>query len=283
MKRKAAMDFQLTKNQKVLLMPLGDIHEGMPNWPKNKFLGHLKWGMERGASFLGMGEYFDFMSTSQRQIAIMFRDSTKKQLDEMIEERVKKFTDLIKFTKGHWIGALEGHHYWVFQNGLTSDQLLCQELECEFLGTSSLIRIGFDVVDHSEADCIVFAHHGIGGGRTIGGHLLRIEDLLKWVEADVYLMAHTHTKVSNPIDRQYISPDGTHYHRTKLLARTGGWLRGYLSHGPRPLTKPAVDSRGSYVERAAMVPTSLGGMAIGIGYDKIEGSKYYRPTLHYSV
>lgn len=276
-------EFLLTKNQKLLLMPLGDIHEGTDGFPWEKFEGHLRWGIDRGATFLGMGEAFDFTSTSQRAIINGLREGTKKQLDEFMMSRIESFVDRISFTKGHWMGMLEGDHYWQFQDGFTSDQILCQRLKCPFLGTSASIRIKFGVREHSEADCTVYAHHGIGGGRTIGGHLTRLEDLLKWIEADVYLMGHVHTKVNDPVDRLYVGLDGTLYHRTKLMARTGGWLRAYVSSPPKSLKKPAVESRGSYVERKAMMPTSLGGLAIGIGYDRIENSKFYRPTIHYSV
>lgn len=275
--------FTLAKNQKMLLMPLGDIHEGSEGWPEHKFMAQLEWGMERGATFLGMGEAFDFTSTSQRSLLDPLREGTKKQLDNFMMTRVERFIKLISFTKGHWMGMLEGDHYWQFQNGFSSDQILCQRLGCPFLGTSAFIRIGFGIRRHPEADCTIYAHHGIGGGRTVGGHLTRLEDLLKWIEADIYLMGHVHTKVSDPIDRQYISKEGIHYHRTKLMARTGGWLRGYVSSKPKGLTAPAVESRGSYIEKKAMMPTSLGGLCIGIGYDEIDGSGYYRPTLHYSV
>ncbi len=282
-KVKSGIPFLLAENQQMILMPIGDIHEGSPGWPQKKVVAHLKWGMDRGAIFLGMGDYFDFVSISQRTIMHQFRDSTKEQLDDMMRSRIQSFLDLIKFTKGHWIGMLEGHHYWQFSGGLTSDQFLCAGLDCHFLGTSALVRIDQHIPKHQEADCLIYCHHGMGAGRTLGGKLNRVEELLKIIEADIYLMAHVHTKISDPLDRQYISPDNIHHHRTKLLARTGGFQRGYVSTSPRSLTKPAFDSRGTYIEKATMTPTSLGGLAIGIGYEKIEGSSYYRPTLHHSV
>jgi hypothetical protein len=275
--------FVLVENQKMLLMPVGDVHEGSPGWPREKFVTHLQWGMDRGATFLGMGEFLDFASTSQRAIANQFRDATKEQLDDMIRSRLEVFLDLIKFTKGRWIGLLEGHHFWQMADGTTSDQFLCMGLDCPFLGTSALIRIDQHISRHPESDCLVYCHHGSGAGRTLGGKLNRVEELLKIIESDVYLMAHVHTKIADPLDRQYISPDNTHYHRTKLLARTGGFQRGYLSSSPKSVLKPAFHSRGTYIERGTMIPTSLGGLAIGIGYERIRGSQYYRPTLHHCV
>lgn len=278
--------FKLTSNQKMMLMPVGDIHFMSKGWPRQKFKDHLSWGMDRGAHFLGMGEYLDFTSASQRALMAPLRDHVREQISEQIDERVLEFYEMISFTKGRWIGLLEGDHFWTYEDGTTCDQKLCQLLGVPFLGVDAIIRLSsVDAPeDHPEADVTVYAHHGIGSARTQGGHLHRIEDLLKWISADIYLMGHTHAKVSAAIDRQFISPDGFHYHRTTIVARTGGWFRGYLSHEPLDLSEPAAKSRGTYVEKKAYTPSAMGGLCFGIGYEKVdEESKYYRPTIHYSV
>lgn len=169
-KEKPSIPFILAENQQILLMPVGDIHEGSSGWPEDKVIGHLEWGMERGATFLGMGEFCDFTSGSQRAIAQQFRGSTKEELDDMIRSRLRTFLDLIKFTRGRWIGLLEGHHFWQFADGTTSDQFLCMGLDCHFLGTSALVRMNQHIAKHPEADCIVYCHHGSGAGRTLGGN-----------------------------------------------------------------------------------------------------------------
>ena len=282
---KQEIPFILAENQKTMLMPIGDVHYGSKGWPKNKFVEHMKWGMERGALFLGVGEYLDFTSFSQRKQLAPLRDEVKDEISSMTKDKTWELYDLLAFTKGRWVGMLEGDHYWEFEDGTTCDQMLCRLLKTEFLGTSSHIRLTPNGAPkgHPEADTLIYVHHGIGSARLSGGHLHRVEDMLKWIEADIYLMGHTHAKVSAPIDRQYISPDGVHYHRTKTIARTGGWLRGYYSHKPLDLTKPAAHSRGSYVERKAYTPSAMGGLCIGIGYELIDKSAYYRPTIHYSV
>jgi len=284
-KIKQKTPFVLAKNQQCLVMPVGDVHYLTEGWPQEKFVEHLRWGMDRGAMFLGMGEYIDFASASQRALTSLLRDKVKKQVDELIEEQVEKLARLMEFTRGRWIGLLEGDHRWDYANGTGADQQLCRALQSPFLGTAALIRIrphGAPAA-HPEADAVIYAHHGMGSSRTQGGHLHRVEDLLKFIDADVYLMGHSHAKVSAPMDRQYVSPDGVHFHRTKLVARTGAWLRGYVSRDPAGLDEPALESRATYAEAAAYPPAAMGGLCIGIGYEKIEGSEYYRPTIHYSV
>lgn len=275
-----AVPFVLTSNQQLIIMPVGDVHAWSRGWPQQKFVDHLKWGMDRGAYFLGVGEFIDFTSASQRRLTQPLRESQHRIMDDMIKSKLEDFIALVEFTRGRWIGTVEGDHFWQYLDGRTSDQDVCKALNFPFFGTSAHIRIRFP--GHKSADCSIYIHHGIGSSRTSGGHLHRVEDLLKWIEADIYLMGHTHAKVANPIDRQYISPLGTHYHRTKLIARTGGFQRGYVSMEPLSLDEPAFLSRGTYVEKSAYTPTAMGGLCIGIGCEQVDAS-CWRPTIHYSV
>jgi len=273
--------FPLVPNQQALIMPIGDIHYGLSDFPRKKFVNHLKWGMDHGAWFIGMGDYLDFTPGSQRQIIAPLRDETKQILDSMIEDRTMELAHLMEVTRGRWLGLLEGNHRWDFQTGQSSDQLLAKHLNADFLGTSVLMRIrpwGIDEA-HNEADCILYAHHGIGASRTAGGQLSRVEDLLKFMGADICLMGHSHGTPISFLEEQQFSPDGVHYHKKKMLARTGGWLLGYLSHDPFPADAPASKSRGGYVEQKALPPSALGGICIGIGTERIPNSIYYRPTL----
>lgn len=250
---------------------------------------HIQWGLDRGAWFLGMGDYLDFTSNSQRKLLSPLRDSQKEQLDSLVQSQADELYHILSPSKGRWLGMLEGNHRWEFQTGekqgTSVDQYLCKKLECDFFGTLAGIRLHFSntPANHPEADCLICAHHGLGASRTQGGQLHRVEDMLKFFDAEIYLMGHGHSKVASPIDRQQISPDGKHHHRTKLLARTGSFLRGYVSHEPHSLDKPASLSRGSYVEEFAYAPSALGGICIGIGYERIPDSSFFRPTIHYSV
>lgn len=289
----AKREFKLTANQRILLMPVGDVHAYSEHWPKERFKDHIQWGIDRGAYFLGMGEYFDFTSGSQRAILGALRPSQKATLDGFVKERVEEFAELIKGSKGNWLGMLEGHHYHEYVNGITSDQHLCQLMDCPFLGTSTLYDLRFNdsARGHEHgATVTIYAHHGCGGGRKQGGHLHRVEDLIVGIEADIYLMGHSHSKANAPLDRLYRTRDGHLYHRTKLIARTGAFLRGYAGKAPMSTKIPAAESRGSYVEFSAMTPSALGGMVIGLGYKRVRYTNdrgkeisIHVPEIHYSV
>jgi hypothetical protein len=185
------------------------------------------------------------------------------------------------------LGLLEGDHRHTYETGEMAgrsvDQQIAIALQIDFLGTSALIRLhpwGFEE-EHYEGDTILYAHHGVGYSRLAGTQLNRVEDLMRWINADIFLMGHSHAKVNAPVDQQNISPDGIHYHRTKIIARTGGWLRAYLSRQPQPLEMPASVSRGSYVEQKAMAPSSLGGRYLQDTAIKQLGDSEPRPEPAY--
>jgi hypothetical protein len=216
------------------------------------------------------------------------RDETRMIIAEKVTDMIEQLTAILEPTRGRWIGLLEGHHRFEFLDGTSSDQLLCEKLGCDFLGTSTMITLRFKGVpiDRPEAFPIIFAHHGISTSRTMGGQLHRLEDLLKWQpETDIFLMAHSHAKITGTVDAQKLTPppECILYHETKIAARTGGWLKQYNAIRPQLLSLPAVKSRGTYVEEKLFSPTALGGLCFGIGYGRISGSGLYRPTIHYSV
>jgi hypothetical protein len=232
-----------------------------------------------------MGDYFDFASCTQRSIMNGLREATSKQIDNAIRDQVERLYSFLEPTHGKWLGLLEGNHRWTFQDATTADQYLCSLLGCDFLGTSSAIRVRPSMAPkrHPEADTVIFCHHGVGSSRKLGGHLNRVEDLLEWFDADIYLMGHSHAKIFAPMDYQSITPDGVHTHRTKLVARTGSWYKGYASHGPLPLTEAAQKSRGNYVEEKAYPPSAMGSPCFGIGFEKIKNSTFYKPAIHGSM
>lgn len=84
-------------------------------------------------------------------------------------------------------------------DGLDMTQIMCNQLEIGDLysPTSVLLFIQFGDkgghANHWPVQYTIFAHHGSGaGGRKEGGKIQRLADLANIVDADCYLMSHTH-------------------------------------------------------------------------------------------
>lgn len=279
------------QSDELLLMPIGDVQ-----WAGDKkdvALGmlkrHIQWGVDHNAYFIGMGDYIDFLSPSNRARlrGAELYDTAMKVIDKKSEELTEELYDIaLKPSKGKWLGLLEGHHYTQFESGVTTDQLLADRLQAPFLGTSAYIRLLFRRSTlPSVHQILIWAHHGVGGGGRVSAPLNKMDQLsINW-DADIYLMGHHHKKVAAPID--YIVPvwplrGGKPYlsHRTRIIANTGSFLRGYqegAQHGKVP--------RGNYVEQKMLSPVSLGGIVITIKprWRHRAGLEVWEPDLKVSL
>lgn len=286
MRGKALQPDLLGDKQTGLFVPIGDVQWGAPDFPEGKFTDFLHWVVDRNGYLVGMGDFMDFSSFTDRRTMAPLRDSTREVLDGMIRDKLDKLIKMVAFTKGRWVGFLEGNHRWTFRDGHSTEQYIAAALGSDFLGTMAFLRLipeGRPKKAH-DADTIVCLHHGYGGARTAGPRLINLERLVEGWEADLYLMGHDHSDVHESTDRMYCSPPGAKqvmYRRRKVFARTGNWMRSCTAMEPQPIDAPASDSRGGYAEEKAFTPKAIGAPFFVLGYDEIDKTGYYRPLVGY--
>jgi hypothetical protein len=122
----------------------------------------------------------------------------------------------------------------------------------------------------------VWAYHGKGAARLVGGSLNTVQQMTDQAEADIYLMGHDHKKSIGLINRLRLTRVGHDIklsHRKCVLARTGSFLRGY------------VPGQRSYVVDKNLNPTDLGVVKIEMTYrrDKSDHGDKSWIDLHGSV
>lgn len=261
--------------QETLIMPVGDIQYGAAECDFERFKRHIEWGVQQGAYFIGMGDYVDFGSPSNRgKLKALIAEGTLYDtasdiLDGAAAEHLEKLQEVLAPTKGRWLGLVEGHHFWEFSDGTTSDTRLCQFLDAPFLGTCGVVEVRFKIEgadgarSHKKPPAFqIWAHHGRGNGNLQSAPLNKLEGIVKsFPSIQVFLIAHHHKKVSgklNQVDFNFSSTGkGSSRGRNVILACTGGFLRGYLIGNKR-----GNRAQGSYVERGMMTPVALGGVVI---------------------
>lgn len=121
------------------------------------------------------------------------------------------------------------------------------------LGLSGFIPVRFDRQGGGGRTITIYAHHGYGGGSTVGGRAGKLEKLPATFEADIYLMAHAHLKLQFQSMRYRVSRGNVREIDTRL-AYTGGFLK-------------SLGERGSYVEDAGYPPRPTGVIRIRIHPD----------------
>ena len=263
--------YKVMPNESVTLMPIGDAQVGVEAADLKRLKSHVEWGFhKKHALFLGMGDYVDMASPSNRRTlkAAGLYDTVTEALQAKAQEDIKTFLQHTMYTKGAWLGLLQGHHYMDMADGTTSDMKIAEALRAPFLGDAAIVRIIFD--KHKDVDGLplkadIWCHHGRGGGVGAAAPISLLEKTARGFDADIYLMGHQHKKVATPIDEMFWSRDGRMLHRTKLLACTGSFLKGYLAN-----SMSEGRAGGTYVEKGMMTPVSLGGIVIELGVVKEE-------------
>lgn len=237
-------------NKPIVLWASGDWHYNSPNCDKEKFDEFL--AEAKGSFLLGMGDYLDSISTSERKAfrTIELHDSTVRTLEELYRRHVDALAKKLKGIKV--LGLCGGNHYYDFPSGITSDQMLCDKLNCRYLGVNSLIRLILAYSEHHRHTVDVVIHHGLGGGRTAGASVNKLENMAKHFNADIILQGHDHNVCADYINRLGLSSNNKLENKKILLARTGSFLKSYEEGIP------------SYAVDSAFAPSSLGAIKISI-------------------
>lgn len=231
------VDIEAELGKPIRLIPFGDIHRDSnlhaeEHW--QEFLAYAK--KQKNALFLGMGDYTDGCSTSERISLVQggMHDTTVHSMRRLYGEWAARLHKEISFMKGRMIGMLGGNHYFQFENGDTTDHVLAAQMGTKFLGVCSFIRLSFTFKGRASKrhSIDIFAHHGKGGGMTPGATFNTLEKMQGTADADIYLMGHDHKKGCIPSSPRLKLVNGSSKElcvreRTPWLGRTGSFLKAY--------------------------------------------------------
>lgn len=240
------------------IAPIGDLQFASGTASVDHFKRHLDFVMKQpNPVLIGMGDFVDVASPSNRAKikSAGFYDSVHEALVDSAERQLETVLKLLKGTENHWAGLLEGHHFYEFDDGTTTDTRFAERLGCPFLGTSAFVRVHVGREGtNSHLTCTCFVHHGAGSGVRASAPLNKLESLMSGFDADIYMIGHMSKKATAPVDQLYASRTGNLSHRSKYLVGTGGFSQGYHEGS----VSAAGNARGSYVEQGLMKPVTLG-------------------------
>lgn len=115
-------------------------------------------------------------------------------------EQLKECVKLFEPIKDKVLAVLPGNHEGrVYKtDGLDLTALMCSQLglQDKYSSTTALLFVRFGKSSHKH-HCrrqlyTIYVTHGSGGGRKEGGKINRLADLAGIVDADIYVMGHTH-------------------------------------------------------------------------------------------
>ena len=245
-------------NQIFTLAPIGDIqYMNSDGFARQRFKDHLKMINDEFENvwYVGMGDYIDFMSPSNRESMKHARvyDSSRQSLDDKGRALIHELYDKILYqTSNRWIGLLKGHHYWDYSDtGTNTDQELATLLGTVYLNQCAHIEVKFmREKGWARGSVNIWAHHGVGSRKYPVSKLMD-SVVPHWPEVDIYLMGHMHDSDFKPVARCVRRGDEIVSHNA-LAAVTGGWLKAYKEGAP------------TYIEEKMLAPRALGAPIIQV-------------------
>lgn len=230
----------------------------------------IEWGQRHDAYFMGFGDYADALSPSNREAwdSARLYDSARDAMEQAAERTQDELEELTRGTEGRWLGLLEGHHYFVYDDRSTTDTRLAAFLRAPFLGDEALVHLLLPAAgagNKKRPMARIWGAHGQGSGQP-GSALAKVEKTgMRIVDnADIYAMGHQHKVEQTRVQR--ISSFGGERGgkpmmnaRDIVLACTGSGMRGHIESSRR-----GGRAQGSYVEKALMSPSSLGAVWVSI-------------------
>lgn len=249
----------LSKKDEFKLIPLGDIHLGNACCDIEKVKELVSWiKREKNCFWIGMGDYVDCINYTDKRfdpstVAHPYIDNLSNCVPLQIEAVIK----LLSSIKDKCIGLHRGNHEETIRLRYHYDVMyeMWREFRVPMLLDSAITGLSFQRMNEVRT-FDVFSCHGNVGGRKAGYKLNRLEDLIGFVDADVYLMGHSHIKATETKSVLYRNNADELKCKKRVLAVTGCFLKGYEK------------GVSSYVEKWMYPPTDLGVVKIMINPSK---------------
>ena len=249
----------------VRIAPVCDIQDGAPGADVPKFKRHIDRCVSEEMYFTYLGDLFDVASPTGRQKFRQadFYDSILKAMDEDARRRIDKMKRILEPTCGRWLVWSEGHHLWNFMHedspeyGKSTESIMAEFLGCPVAKGAAITQLKFQNKAHRKAiTCEIWQHHGSGSGATMTAPLNKLERMMsRFPTVDIFLMGHYTRKAAYPVDVlvPHFGKKPELRSKRRILAVCGSFYRGY-----------EVGKAPSYVEKAMMPPTNIGGIILYI-------------------
>lgn len=227
---------------------IGDIHIGSTNCHYEEFLASIREIEEDDeCGVVVMGDVIDAIGTQDPRYTVegidrrfmnprALRNLPKAECDYAIQHLDRIRDKVVMFLSGNHESKVKKHSakagYEFDPTEYICTELGIQHLNVDYVGCLSwLFRAP---KEHKKAPdkVTIVAHHGFGGGRMKGGKINNMDKALNAVEADAFLMGHTHElmgsrKVRNKVDK--LGNELRHYAHDMLMVNTGTFLKTYES------------------------------------------------------
>lgn len=191
-----AIKCDLPYAEQIEIHPMSDLHIGDAHCDYKSILERIEYIKNTPNAYCILDG--DLMDTA---IASSVGDTYGAAIQPM--EQLKSCVKLFEPIKDKILAVLPGNHeHRTYKtDGIDITSLMCSQLGIphKYSPTTALVFVRFGRTNsrshHRPQLYTIYVTHGTGGGRKEGGKVNRLADLAAIVDADLYIMGHTHLPV----------------------------------------------------------------------------------------
>ena len=197
------------------LYPISDIHYDEPSSREEEF-AYDEWCDWKDkitsnpyALYIGLNDWVTMFrkKTTKMLQSAMIGESEYPKLCDLYKKMLDRFMnkEMKDFSRDRFLGLTESNHGFIFQDGKTSTQYICEEMGIPYLGDESYIRLMFSEnntrkdmggnpqINHTLMMDLV-ARHDAGSCTTPNTAVMKFRrDLMPlYPDARLFLIGHTH-------------------------------------------------------------------------------------------
>ncbi len=202
------LEYNFNKNSQDLL-GFGDWHFGARTCDVRKIKETIKKIKNKGTAVILMGDLIENSNRYSVGAGVYEQVMTPmKQMDGVCE--------LLEPIKNQCLVSIMGNHEFrtLKEVGYDPTRIICDRLNIPYAGFESFIRMKI-----KDFNYIIYATHGSTAARFFWTRVKALEDVMRHVDADVVLYAHTHSKMYHEIRYKGIRE------KKKIGVLTGAFLK----------------------------------------------------------
>jgi len=258
-----------SRSDVIRVTPLGDLHLGNALCDE-KLLAETVAEIEADPLHYwgGMGDYGDFIKRGDRRHRESHLARWMHGKDDLSAAQVDRIVKVLDPIKDKCLWLVRGNHEDLIHKRYEHDVYAelcrrlgaCAERPLE-LGYRGFVRLRMNRrrEKHGCYSVVFYVHHGHGGGRLAGSWALKVERLPKAYDADVYLYAHGHRKLTHGSQRLSAASRADRVVAKDLWqCTTGCFLQSFDKKGEREV----------YSEEKDYAPLGTGTIEVQIRPDK---------------
>ncbi len=257
-------------HEPVTIHVFSDIHRAAAGCDAAKLRRDIKklgQAVERGEKhyWLGGGDWSNAVGPKDKrfdQMAVA-KEFHEHVGDDLFGAEARTLIREFRPIRGSCLGIGMGNHEdAIARRGEYNPSVHCAEaLNVPFLGYNAIIRFRLDAKVNRQT-VLMYWHHGRGAGRTIGAKANMLKGMDQVVDADIYVVGHTHEEMDFPGAVVTATRRGAlrMMQRRRLYFNSGTYLKAYSDR--KIPVKAGQFTQGAaptdYAEKAGYSPSSIG-------------------------